>query len=424
MANVPLGPRYKVGLLIKQGIRVKNWKRRFFVLDKENKVLKYFETENSPQPKGTISLQGYVVADAEEITGKSFSFQISKTGARTYYMVAERLDEKESWMRCLSSCLEWTMDDFLSSNHMDELQYPMYVISQANLTNLSRLISHEEALKQGLLFQVLPAKTEQLGWYRLVDGHGQELGRAKPSDCFVGISHHWLTVEDTKADKKVPDDENNTKLQSLKYLIENKSDIFTVEDKRYVPEYLWIDFLCVPQNNRDLQIKAILSLPSYLKVVYNFVAIVSDPDDLKLYQGRSFCLLECWLHRTPRLHQHKEKACLRVPKNQKVLFQDGTTKDLDWSFMTSPLQGETFLAHDMQLIHCVTSLVLDQHSRYQTCESEITCSSGNSLKPGDVPKDVLLSLRKSWETFEEAKKQNNSKAVNGKKTSSSSDTTA
>jgi len=89
---------YKSGYLVKQGGRIKTWKKRLCILDKKNKVLKYYKNQEDTAPKGMIELEGYEVADADDIIKKPYSFVLTKENCRSYYMVCDDLPTKMSWM--------------------------------------------------------------------------------------------------------------------------------------------------------------------------------------------------------------------------------------------------------------------------------------------------------------------------------------
>jgi len=90
---------YKLGVFAKQGGRIKTWKTRTFVLDRKNKILRYFKHKQEEYIlKGSINLEGYSIADAEETIKKQYSLMITKDGARTYFMVAEEAATKADWL--------------------------------------------------------------------------------------------------------------------------------------------------------------------------------------------------------------------------------------------------------------------------------------------------------------------------------------
>ncbi|XP_028409734.1 pleckstrin homology domain-containing family H member 2-like [Dendronephthya gigantea] len=91
----------KTGYLSKLGGRIKNWKRRWFVLS-ENK-LSYYKTENDVNKKalGQIPLEGF--CGITRIEG-SLSFQID-TPKRKYYLTGESIDDIDDWLKVLQNDL-------------------------------------------------------------------------------------------------------------------------------------------------------------------------------------------------------------------------------------------------------------------------------------------------------------------------------
>jgi len=71
---------YHTGMMVKQGGRIKTWKRRFFVLDKNNYTLRYYKNEHEALPKGVISLAGYIVSEAEAEIRKPFALKVLQRG--------------------------------------------------------------------------------------------------------------------------------------------------------------------------------------------------------------------------------------------------------------------------------------------------------------------------------------------------------
>jgi len=88
------------GWLMKQGGKVKNWKRRWFVI--RGNVMHYFSTEEAfrhgLEPAGAIPLSGCSVVFAEEKMKKQFCFEIS-TRFRNYFLVAENELDLAGWMQ-------------------------------------------------------------------------------------------------------------------------------------------------------------------------------------------------------------------------------------------------------------------------------------------------------------------------------------
>jgi RAC serine/threonine-protein kinase len=91
---------YMSGWLNKQGGTIlKNWKRRFFVVNSDSMEISYYieaaDYTSKKEPQGKFSLANYVVS-ADAI--KENSFKLSGMGCRTYYMQAESAQEQQEWM--------------------------------------------------------------------------------------------------------------------------------------------------------------------------------------------------------------------------------------------------------------------------------------------------------------------------------------
>jgi RAC serine/threonine-protein kinase len=91
---------YLSGWLNKQGGTIlKNWKRRFFVVNSDTMEISYYieaaDHTQRKEPQGRFSLANYTVS-ADAI--KENSFKLSGIGCRTYYMQAENPKEQQEWM--------------------------------------------------------------------------------------------------------------------------------------------------------------------------------------------------------------------------------------------------------------------------------------------------------------------------------------
>eukprot|EP01137_Pigoraptor_chileana_P021552 Opistho-2@85430 len=96
----------KTGFLLKQGGSFKSWKRRYFVLYRNDADLYYFKTPKDTAPLGQISLRGAALAYADAEVHKSYPFKISNPyqhDSRIYFMSCSSDSERESWMKMLQS---------------------------------------------------------------------------------------------------------------------------------------------------------------------------------------------------------------------------------------------------------------------------------------------------------------------------------
>ena len=88
----------KEGYLVKLGYHRKNWKRRWFVLFKNE--LKYYDNEDGTTPLRTINLCEASKVEKDP-AGKEFCFRLI-TPHRTFYMCAQSAEEMDEWMEKLS----------------------------------------------------------------------------------------------------------------------------------------------------------------------------------------------------------------------------------------------------------------------------------------------------------------------------------
>ncbi|XP_003386474.2 PREDICTED: uncharacterized protein LOC100632035 [Amphimedon queenslandica] len=116
--HVVLSPAKCQGYLTKEGGFMKNWKRRWFVLDYVNNYVAYFESQEHysqrESPKGVIMLDDIkrVSLSTRRIHLMSNLFQV-KTPSRTYNIKAPSIITMEIWMACLrlpSSSLQKTKE--------------------------------------------------------------------------------------------------------------------------------------------------------------------------------------------------------------------------------------------------------------------------------------------------------------------------
>ncbi|XP_078584370.1 uncharacterized protein LOC144866688 isoform X2 [Branchiostoma floridae x Branchiostoma japonicum] len=78
----------------------KQWRKRWFVLKKDN-TLYYYKTREDKEPLGTIVLANYTITPAHEI-GRTHAFKASRFNTRTYYFSAATEEEMEMWSRLLN----------------------------------------------------------------------------------------------------------------------------------------------------------------------------------------------------------------------------------------------------------------------------------------------------------------------------------
>lgn len=97
------------GWLTKQGGFVKNWKRRFFVL--ENNRLSYYDKEDLKKKRGTIDLDAaYSICLAPE-TKKPNSFKIIIPNQRTFFITSDSKEDMDAWMKTIRSNIQELHND-------------------------------------------------------------------------------------------------------------------------------------------------------------------------------------------------------------------------------------------------------------------------------------------------------------------------
>jgi len=92
----------KEGFLTKQGIVVKNWKRRWFILS--GTLLFYYKKQKDPFPAGIIQLNDAknIECLAESIDNRTCCFLID-TSSRSFYVTADSAKEMFDWVQALKS---------------------------------------------------------------------------------------------------------------------------------------------------------------------------------------------------------------------------------------------------------------------------------------------------------------------------------
>jgi len=188
----------------------------------------------------------------------------------------------------LKSSLDTKDSDIVS---MLSPQFDLHVVPREFLLALTRLIPFEEA---GVRCNAAQVDSEQ---HRKVDGivfclktlsenskmrkwvsmHDKKLIVFRQQLVF--LSHRWLS-------ESHPDDKKNTKLEHIQQL--------AIANPGW--KYYWIDFMCVPQTKTryEEQVKAIDSLPHFVKCCSTLITLCGDKGESKLdvYRRRGWCRLE------------------------------------------------------------------------------------------------------------------------------------
>ena len=94
------------GWAMKLGARVKNWKRRWFVL-LSNGTLRYFEDKTSFQEKGRIQIDKGTTISIAPATAEGIPVQIINA-KRTFIMTLPTREEAEQWSNKITETINGT----------------------------------------------------------------------------------------------------------------------------------------------------------------------------------------------------------------------------------------------------------------------------------------------------------------------------
>jgi len=210
---------------------------------------------------------------------------------------------------------------------LDTPKYGFYVVPKESLMSLERLIKHENAKEEGLLV-CLETKQAFSTWTNKEDG--SEVTREQ----ILFVSQRWL---EGKRDDPHPDDDENTKLIFLQYIITSNPEF----------QYIWIDYLCVPQNQKALQQDAINSLPYYVRSSGTMISICGNSGEatIEVYTSRGWCRMEQLSSRIATKSQAGDSLKTRLligNKDDKSLNEMVELKE----DQLNPLKGNFFDSHD------------------------------------------------------------------------------
>jgi len=90
----------KEGYLMKRGHKIKNWKRRWFVL-REVKQLLYFKSKTMEDLRGMIELENAIIQTKDEAK-MDFGILITTTSSGQYYIQAESEQGRQDWIEALN----------------------------------------------------------------------------------------------------------------------------------------------------------------------------------------------------------------------------------------------------------------------------------------------------------------------------------
>eukprot|EP00511_Aplanochytrium_stocchinoi_P008909 CAMPEP_0204870694 /NCGR_PEP_ID=MMETSP1348-20121228/33291_1 /ASSEMBLY_ACC=CAM_ASM_000700 /TAXON_ID=215587 /ORGANISM="Aplanochytrium stocchinoi, Strain GSBS06" /LENGTH=335 /DNA_ID=CAMNT_0052024637 /DNA_START=28 /DNA_END=1035 /DNA_ORIENTATION=- len=279
--------------------------------------------------------------------------------------------------------------------------YPIYVLPVENLEKLDSLVHHEEALARGLLREIKPnGENGSAGTFTVfktgANGTTGEVSNEfqwKYTDNLVVFSHRWIRPSLDPL-KSHPDSEDGIKLRAIKNVIEKQKEIWTEMQGFEAPLYIWMDYLCVPQRDREKQKKAILSIPAYFRQSCKFIALADDEESFKTYLTRGWCRLEVISSRIPMPYGGQ----WYIPAQQHVFFMnDGTSKELDWDHFANPIDGDLTDESDREYIGSLMLYFSEEMTRFKNLDKgDVYYQHGERefLLPEHIPDEVVEKMRK------------------------------
>ncbi|KAJ6255356.1 non-specific serine/threonine protein kinase [Anaeramoeba flamelloides] len=105
------------GYLVKQGGKIKTWRKRWFVI--RGNVLYYYKKKTSKFPLGMLPLSQSVVVDYAKKRRKKFVFSVDVPNARKYFINATSETEREDWMGAISKSIKTQKLDKVSFNDFE-----------------------------------------------------------------------------------------------------------------------------------------------------------------------------------------------------------------------------------------------------------------------------------------------------------------
>ncbi|GAM21866.1 hypothetical protein SAMD00019534_050410 [Acytostelium subglobosum LB1] len=163
----------KEGELKKQGHIVKNWKKRWFVIQKD--LLFYFKDKSDPKPIGVVPLRMCRVSESKSI-GKSHCFElVSPRIDKTFFIQCASADEMSGWIKAVERGSEYSVVgtpfnlkhivhvDFNSATGFSGLPKEWEVILKSNNITKDEVLDKPNEWLQVLEFQAARAANEQSG---------------------------------------------------------------------------------------------------------------------------------------------------------------------------------------------------------------------------------------------------------------------
>ena len=106
------GGSSKEGWLVKQGHLIKNWKRRWFVL--EYPLLHYYRNPGDATPRGTVNCEQVTLSETAgmERTGREHCFMVHHPDRKIYFLQAEDEADMMSWVKAIRNERKVGLIDF------------------------------------------------------------------------------------------------------------------------------------------------------------------------------------------------------------------------------------------------------------------------------------------------------------------------
>ena len=165
--------------------------------------------------------------------------------------------------------------------------YPLYLVQGLTIRKMGRFIHHEEALSQGLLRKVIRVEDGKYSNRIMVLAPEKKGGKEELvfDTQMYFISHRW-SCPNMVPEEAHPDDAENSKLRALCRIVEKRN-------------FMWFDYLCIPQRNPELQVLAIQSLPFYAHCSARFSALHNGEEGKDIYLSRLWCQTEIIASKIP-----------------------------------------------------------------------------------------------------------------------------
>jgi len=145
------GEARKEGWLVKQGHLVKNWKRRWFVL--EWPLLHYYKTPEDSTPRGSINCEQVTLSEtvALERTGKENCFMVHHPERKLYFLQAEDETQMMSWVKAIRNVRKVGLIDFEEISMIGKGNFGLVKLVRQKATQklfAMKVLSKEQVIKR------------------------------------------------------------------------------------------------------------------------------------------------------------------------------------------------------------------------------------------------------------------------------------